>query len=496
MSSQHMSSQQPSDSRHGVSACASQRDGLSVDLAEDDMARWEDEVASHSMSPWLRWALADDPENHDPAALMDRIEMAEGLLTQTALWQARDMQLLRDLRLREQREHEAGDSGEQPWVRASVDEDGWVASEIGFALGLSEAQVRRRLQWVDGLDRYPSVARLAFDGAVPAWTAQRLTEHLDELAAYMTVERLAEVADSTADWLRERPRTLALLARRMRRLLLRAKAEAGVVSDDSTARSHADRDVRISSRLDGCAELWALLPEPDAMAVAATLREATRQRADGDPRTAAQLRADVLVGSVVGAPAMYGTTGEVPTACMGGDTGRSRGMAARIDVRIPVESLAGWSEDPGVAPGYGLVPSVTVRDLLGTAQTSLRGVLVDADTGRLVGLAPDLGRVVWVDQVRPGRGYQHPVVLDELIRVRDQHCRAPGCTRAAARCDCDHIDPWPTGATSYENSWCLCRYHHRLKTHAPGWHLEGEGDDGLTWVAPTGRRYVTGPPSD
>lgn len=82
--------------------------------------------------------------------------------------------------------------------------------------------------------------------------------------------------------------------------------------------------------------------------------------------------------------------------------------------------------------------------------------------------------------------------MDEFIRTRDQTCRAPGCTRSAWRCDCDHIEPHPGGATSVANGCCLCRRHHRLKTHAPRWHIDARNGT-LRWETPTGTIVHTAP---
>jgi len=70
------------------------------------------------------------------------------------------MQALRDLRLAQQAVHLA----ERPSIAAAGDDDGWVATEIGMAVGLSESQVRRRLDWADALDRYRAVDALATEG--------------------------------------------------------------------------------------------------------------------------------------------------------------------------------------------------------------------------------------------------------------------------------------------------------------------------------------------
>lgn len=291
-------------------------------------------------------------------------------------------------------------------------------------------------------------------------------------------------------WLRDDRRTVAQLSRRLRRIGLRAKAAAGVTDQDGADTAHAQRDVRVRSRGDGSAELWALLPEPDALAVAAALKAAGHAScAPGEVRTVGQRRADLLVAAVVGAPALYGWSED----CR--DERRSGGVAARIDVTIPVRSLAGQGHCPGESPGYGLVPSVTARDLAGSPDASCRGLLFDADTGRLVAIAPDLGAVHWVEHSRPAAGYQHPPVMEALVHARDRRCRAPGGLRAAARCDCDHVLAWPSGQTSLANTCALCRYHHRLKTHATGWLVEGSEDDGLTRTTPT-RRPVTTRPHD
>lgn len=442
------------------------------------------------MSFWLHWMceVAGEP---DAAELMSRIEHAEALLTQTQLAQARDMQQLRDVRLRQQAEDLGSDPPAGPrW--AARDEDAWVANEIGVAVGLSPMQVRQRLDWVAGLDRYPHVDLLAIDGAAPAWTIQRLVDHLDELGRLVPPDQLGAVEAATVHWLREGPRTVTQLNRRMRRLVLRAKASAGLTDEDDAARSHAERDVRVRSRGDGTAELWALLPEPDALGVAAAIQAAAQAdiRGPGEVvRTAAQRRADVLVARVLGRPSTYGCNADLPVdrpvAAAAG--------AARIDVTVPVRTLTGAGHAPGDCTGYGLVPSVTARDLATAPGTTFRGLLFDADTGLLVGLAPDLGAVHWVRDSRPGTSYQHPPVMDSLARARDQRCRAPGCGRAAARCDCDHVRAWPRGETSLANTCCLCRYHHRLKTHAARWDVDRTSDDDLTWVTPSGRRVTTAP---
>ncbi|MGB9373428.1 MAG: hypothetical protein WCA82_04630, partial [Jiangellales bacterium] len=64
---------------------------------------------------------------------------------------------------------------------------------------------------------------------------------------------------------------------------------------------------------------------------------------------------------------------------------------------------------------------------------------------------------------------------------------------AATACDCDHVVPYPHGPTTAHNTCCLCRRHHRLKTHAPHWHTTLDPDGRLIWTTPTGHTLTTDP---
>ena len=76
--------------------------------------------------------------------------------------------------------------------------------------------------------------------------------------------------------------------------------------------------------------------------------------------------------------------------------------------------------------------------------------------------------------------------LAAAVRMRDRTCLFPGCTVPAGRTDLDHSIPWPHGPTCTCNLCCLCRHHHRLKTHGR-WTVINHGNGHLTWTTPTGR---------
>jgi hypothetical protein len=94
--------------------------------------------------------------------------------------------------------------------------------------------------------------------------------------------------------------------------------------------------------------------------------------------------------------------------------------------------------------------------------------------------------------------YKVPADIREQIQLRDRTCVFPGCARPARRCDVDHIiaydhdadaegRPQP-GPTSTDNLACLCRFHHRLKTHS-AWRYEMVEPGIFEWTSPHGHRY-------
>jgi hypothetical protein len=55
-----------------------------------------------------------------------------------------------------------------------------------------------------------------------------------------------------------------------------------------------------------------------------------------------------------------------------------------------------------------------------------------------------------------------------FVKGRDRTCRHPGCGQPVARVDLDQVDAYADGGpTDCANLCCLCRRHHRMKTHAP-----------------------------
>ena len=73
---------------------------------------------------------------------------------------------------------------------------------------------------------------------------------------------------------------------------------------------------------------------------------------------------------------------------------------------------------------------------------------------------------VWARRRRCDR-YAPTPAQRRFARTRDRSCRHPGCGNRAGWADLDHVLAHADGgATDCANLCCLCRRHHRLKTHA------------------------------
>jgi hypothetical protein len=458
-------------------------------------AHLDDSQAAAARDHWARFMrLYGDEADPAPGAplsdddLLRALADVEALTTQLMALQSRHLRALRDRRVTEQAAHRS-DHSPQECTRGCCDPDGWVTLEVAQTLGVTERQVEHRIDTADRLLRYAAVHDAAVDGLLQAWTATKLLEHLDELAPHVSQARLERIERATVAWLLDRPRTVGQLNARMRRLLIQVRGP------DADSNAAARRFVRVTPA-DACglATLVARLPEPDAVAIAATVNALACDPVDGDDtRTHEQRGADVLTACVTGLLPAHGRPGDLELIV------RSEGsLSVHLDVTIPADRLCG-AAGPAEVPGYGAVPAATALTLAGQADghVTARPLVYDPGTGRLLGAGTGVGgsRVTWLDDLMPGSGYEHPPVLERIAVMRDGTCRAPGCSRRAARCDCDHVVPYPEGPTSIDNTCCLCRRHHRLKTHAPGWSLRMADDGTAVWTTPTGRTLTTDPAS-
>jgi hypothetical protein len=332
---------------------------------------------------------------------------------------------------------------------------------------------------------------------------------------------------------------------------LRAAAGKELLRRDAAAadrrRTQAQRaaDVTVRPARDGMAELTVFLPHPLANAIRTTADSYARMaRADGDTRPLGQLRAGVLADLVLrpwdtGRPPV--TAGLTVLAPLDTLRATSAGHdACAVAHALPHATPAGQT-DPARPPGPPVaragcgcaepaevdgqpITAAHLRSLLeqldalcpGGLQAPAGGTLdialTDPSSGALRATITrtQLERLVRrgctnhpggqctcpiLDRPPPVNRYRPTPAQERFVSTRDRTCRHPGCHNDAAWADLDHVLPHSQGgATACENLCCLCRRHHRLKTHAPGWSFSLAPDGTLTVTTPSGVTRTTRPP--
>jgi hypothetical protein len=370
-------------------------------------------------------------------------------------------------------------------------------------------------------------------------------------SAALLVERLPATWAALADGLLDRPRARALAAelldpaREVEPSVLRgveaavlpragalsirglqAAARTELLRLDAAAadrrRKQAERcaDVVVRPDRDGMAHLSVYLPQPLARAIRDTVDACARMaKADEASRTIGQLRVGVL-GDLVLRP---------------WDTSRPP-VTAHLTVVAPLQTLAGGAagqdvsavDDPAGAepaevdgqpitaahlrslleqldalcPGGLQAPAGGTLDIALTdaVDGALRATVTRRELERLVRRGcpdhpDDTCRCPVLDRPPPVNRYRATPAQRRFLRTRDRTCRHPGCRNHAGWADLDHVVPHADGGkTSCENLCCLCRRHHRLKTHAAGWSFVMSDDGVLTVTTPSGVTRVTRPP--
>jgi hypothetical protein len=210
------------------------------------------------------------------------------------------------------------------------------------------------------------------------------------------------------------------------------------------------------------------------------------------------------------------------------DTSRPA-VTAQLVIHAPLRSLS--DGEPGTQPAAEvngeIVTAAQCRelleelDMLGVRSAPEGGCVLVAIgnpvTGRLVAVATrnELRRAAGARRRRRSRRsqqlpsddgpglrpppatsrYRPTAQQQRFTRIRDRHCRMPGCRRAPGRCDIDHVTAHGEGGpTDCWNLCCLCRRHHRIKTFARGWHFELLADGQLLVRTPSGVSRTTRPP--
>ncbi|WP_282852107.1 HNH endonuclease signature motif containing protein [Gulosibacter sediminis] len=188
-----------------------------------------------------------------------------------------------------------------------------------------------------------------------------------------------------------------------------------------------------------------------------------------DPRTVAQLRADVFIETLLTS---------TPQSILESVAKGKPSVQATVSIIVPITTLLDPDAPRDIATIDGMEPisAFEARQIAGTV-TCFDRILTD----------PITGHVLTVD-TRTATPQ-----MRKFLQARDHTCRFPGCRRPAHRSDLDHTVPWAAGgATSVDNQAHLCRRHHTQKHQHP-WRVRHHGGGVLEWTSPTSDVFITRP---
>ena len=358
-----------------------------------------------------------------------------------------------------------------------------LAAQIGAVLRVSDRTVQRHLSDASILaGSFPTTLTALSEGEISRGHVRVIVEaglpieDDDVRAAYEAA--VLEVAR------RETPGRLKPAAR-----LLAARLHP-IPLETRHAEAAKCRDVWVRDLDDGMAELIATLPAPIAHGIRDRLdrfarREIEARRTGGDDSTTdtemlldetvtpdtrriGEIRSDTFADLLL--------TGHATPEISNASIPEGEAIVAHVQVTVPVMTALGADTTPAELVGHAPVDMATALRLAGTA-TGWDRVLTH----------PVTGTVLAIDRYRPSDQ------LKRVLRVRDEHCRFPGCRTPARRCDIDHTTAREhDGPTEISNLAHLCRRHHTLKHHS-AWRVRQTPDGVLHWTSPTGREFPDRP---
>jgi hypothetical protein len=345
-----------------------------------------------------------------------------------------------------------------------------------------------------------------YRGNLPATWAALADGVLDEPRAKVLADVLAHTTPAIARGIESRllPEAPGLSTGRLRARALTLLLELDTDAVDARCKdARRQADVRSHpSHLEGMSTLAADLPTPvSAECLDVVDRLAAMLKTDGDPRPIGELRA-VVLADLIRRP---------------WDTSRTP-VTAQLTITAALDALAGRTDQPGEVNGQPIT-AAQLRELLirlGALglQTPEGGTVTLAvtDDGALVATTTldqlrrlarrgcathheqDCGCPV-LDRPAPTDAYPPTAAQDAFVTTRDRACRFPNCGQRVGWTDRDHVVPHADGgATDCANLCCLCRSHHRLKTHARGWRFVMDNDGTLHVTTPSGVTRTTRPP--
>jgi hypothetical protein len=303
----------------------------------------------------------------------------------------------------------------------TLDTVGWVT----WTSRLSRSRARALVETARALPARPRLTTVALEGGLS-------DEQLDAAVRVATPETDAEWAEAAPGWTAA---SLRAAARNQRTVT----AQEAVERDQQRSVTYRWDEHRGGLRLKG----W--FPDVDGATVAAALEARAEQLrpAPGeswDPYP--QRCADVVVEAL---------SRELDE--------QSEANRATVVVHVPESAVREGSDAPGTHLDAGAEPVAIANE---TARRVACDSVIQIEVDDEKGVPIKLGR----------RTRTVPPHIWRLLKERDRHCRAPGCTRTRGL-HAHHVRHWIDGGTTDpDNLMLLCTVHHRM-LHEHGWTIRG-----------------------
>jgi hypothetical protein len=368
----------------------------------------------------------------------------------------------------------------------------FCVAELGGVLGISTTAAKKLIGHALELrHRLPRLWTQVHAGQVPAWRARAVADTTIHTSPALTAEA-AGFVDSQVAAVAGRIGT-AQLDRLVTETIKRYDlAVADPTADPEDGWQHVDpRHVTVNTddvHYAGTLRIEAELDIADAL----DLDRAVAHHAATHKALGSQLSLDARRAKALGDLARTQTALDLafPDGAIKGDSDdeSTDNLPAAREVVIHAHFDASLSGD------------TTVFGPTGRMENGQRLVLLDqirpwcADTRTKVTVKP----LIDLNAQLTAQGYEVPADIREQTQLRDRTCVFPRCTRPARGCDVDHVIPYDhdaeaegkpqPGPTQTDNLACLCRFHHRLKTHS-AWRYEMTAPGTFEWTSPHGHRY-------
>jgi hypothetical protein len=328
--------------------------------------------------------------------------------------------------------------------------------------------VRRQLHnalWIN--DHFPYLWDLALAGGIDGYRTALIAEttrhNLD------TPEEYAALVARLTPYLvkHQRPDGMVTCSHKQLRnklsYILRVLRTADAEEQFRTA--HANRDITTIHGTDTNAGIsWLTIAGTTDQITAAAHRltlSARAARAAGDPRTIAQLKADLALDLVTTGSSTDQDGNHVPVPSYARPV---------INLTVPIQTVMGLADHPGMLSGGQIIPAGLARVIAQQPGSTWHRMLTDQ-----AGVAVEVSTT----------SYQPTPALWAQVTARSATCYRSQCDHASTDCDLDHRTRWPEGTTTSNNLSPACRTDHRAK-HSPGFAIIQTETGSFALETPTG----------